>query len=252
MQTFSLQSGSNGNSFYVETDGVRLLFDAGISGRCAMQRMEAHGRRIRDVQALFLSHDHIDHVRCAGVYHRLFGIPLYCTAGTHRVIRGQIGPIRNLQLFSAGQTLHFGCVRVHTIPTPHDAADGVAFVVESESRRLGIFTDLGHPFVGLGETLDGCDAAYLESNYDPVMLDNGSYPAHLKVRIRGAGGHLSNEEAAELLAARGRRPRWIALAHLSEENNSPTVALQTHRRRLGEDYPLHIAGRHAVSPLLSV
>lgn len=251
--TFSLQSGSNGNCFYVEAGGVKLLFDAGISGRCALQRMEQHGRRIRDVNALLLSHDHIDHVRCAGVYHRLFGMPVYCTPGTHRHIRTHVGPIRNLQLFSAGQTLQFGAVMVHTIRTPHDAAEGVAFVVEYDGKRLGVFTDLGHPFTELADALSTCDAAYLESNYDPAMLENGPYPEYLKVRIRGEGGHLSNDEAALLIAnVKQRSHRWIALAHLSEENNHPDVALRTHRTRLGEEFQLHVAGRNGVSAMLEV
>lgn len=253
MITFSLQSGSNGNCIYVEAGAVRLLFDAGIPGRAAMQRLEQHGRRIREVTALLLSHDHVDHARCAGTFHRLFGMPVYCTTGTHRVIRGQIGEIRNLQLFKAGAEIRFGTVLVRTIPTPHDAADGVAFVVEHDGKRLGVFTDLGHPFDRLREAVHECDAAYLESNYDPEMLEIGSYPALLKQRIRGDGGHLSNHEAAGLLRERnGHRPRWIALAHLSQENNHPDVALRTHRSLLGDDYPLHVAGRYGPTELLHV
>ncbi|MBI5864416.1 MAG: MBL fold metallo-hydrolase [Planctomycetes bacterium] len=252
MITFSLQSGSNGNCIYVEAGGVRLLFDAGISGRTALKRMEQFGRRIREVDALILSHDHVDHVQSAGAFHRLFGMPVYCTAGTHRVIRGKLGEIRNLQLFKAGAALRFGAVVVHTIPTPHDAADGVAFVVEFESRRLGVFTDLGHPFRRLQEALASCDAAYLESNYDQEMLEKGPYPADLKRRIRGDGGHLSNDEAAELVSAHARRTRWIALAHLSAENNHPEVAIETHRAKLGEDFPLCVAGRDGPSALLEV
>jgi phosphoribosyl 1,2-cyclic phosphodiesterase len=142
---------------------------------------------------------------------------------------------------------------VRTIPTPHDAADGVAFVVEFDGKRLGIFTDLGHPFDRLRDALNACDAAYLESNYDPLMLEAGSYPALLKARIRGDGGHISNDEAAGLLyERRGPRPRWIALAHLSQENNRPDVALATHRKILGNDFPLHVAGREGPTDLLHV
>ncbi len=253
MLTFSLQSGSNGNAIYVEADGVRLLFDAGISGRQARLRMAAHDRDIRRVDALILSHAHSDHTRCAGIYHRLFGLPIYATAATHRGIDPWVGPLRDVRHFRPGDTLDFGAVRVYTLPTPHDAPDSVAFVVTCDGRRLGILTDLGHPFAALGGALRDLDAVYLESNYDPVMLAEGSYPPDLKARIRGDGGHLSNDEAADLLKrCRHHHPRWVALAHLSEHNNHPDVALETHRRTLGCDYPLHIASRYHVSDVFQV
>jgi phosphoribosyl 1,2-cyclic phosphodiesterase len=252
MLTFSLQSGSNGNSIYVEANGVHLLFDAGISGKQARTRMEQHDRSIRDVDALLLSHDHADHVRCAGIYQRLFGIPIFATEPTYNAIRRQIGAVSDVRHFAAGQSLDFGSVVVHTVSTPHDACDGVAFVVESGGRRLGIFTDLGHPFAGLAELLAGVDAAYLESNYDPVMLEEGPYPVYLKERIAGPHGHLSNAEAAELVRASGRRHRWIALAHLSEHNNDPDVALQTHRAIGGLNGNLTIASRYGVSEVLEL
>jgi phosphoribosyl 1,2-cyclic phosphodiesterase len=250
--TFSLQSGSNGNSIYVEADGVRLLFDAGISGRRARLRMNTRGRDIGTVDALLLSHDHADHVRCAGVYQRLFGVPIYATEATYRTARYQLGKVGDVRHFLAGESLSFGPVTVHTHPTAHDAADGVAFTVECGRKRLGIFTDLGHPFDGLAELLDNVDAAYLESNYDPLMLEEGPYPAHLKARIRGSGGHLSNDEAAELLRTCAGRHKWVALAHLSEHNNHPDIALTTHRTILGDGQHLLVAGRHAVSRMLKV
>jgi phosphoribosyl 1,2-cyclic phosphodiesterase len=248
--TFSLQSGSNGNSIYVETDGVSLLFDAGISGRQARLRMESHGRDIRDVDALLITHDHSDHVRCAGIYQRLFALPIYMTKATHNAAAWQLGRVGDVRHFRAGESLSFGSVTVHTHPTAHDAVDGVTFIVESGGKRLGIFTDLGHAYGGLAELLESVDAAYLESNYDPVMLEEGSYPAHLKARIRGPGGHLSNEESAELLRTCAGRHAWVALAHLSEQNNHPSVALRTHRRILGPGHHLTVAGRYDVSRLL--
>lgn len=250
MITFSLQSGSNGNSIYVEADGVRLLFDAGISGRQARERMESHGRQIRDVNALLLTHDHTDHVRCAGIFQRLFGIPIYMTEPTYRVVRHPLGRVRDVRHFRAGEAISFGPVTVYSYPTAHDAADGVAFVVECGRKRLGIFTDLGHPFDGLTELLESVGAAYLESNYDPLMLEEGPYPPLLKARIRGAGGHLSNEESAELVRRCGRRHKWLALAHLSECNNHPELALEAHRSVLGRNRVLTVAGRYGVSELL--
>ncbi|MDX2198535.1 MAG: MBL fold metallo-hydrolase [Phycisphaerae bacterium] len=254
MITFSLQSGSNGNAIYVEAEGVRLMFDAGISAKQAKLRMQQRGRSMQGLDGLILSHDHSDHVRHAGSYARLFRLPVYCTRRTHTAVQYQLGPVEDLSYFQAGETLSFGegRVRVRTIPTPHDAVDGVCFVVECAAGKLGIFLDLGHPFLLLHSALRSVDACYIESNYDPQMLEAGPYSPELKERIRGERGHISNIEAAELLAGCGKRLRWAALAHLSAENNAPEVALRTHRERLGEDYPLLIATRHSPTEILSL
>jgi phosphoribosyl 1,2-cyclic phosphodiesterase len=251
--TFSLQSGSNGNAIYVEANGVRLLFDAGITGAMAERRMAVHGRNIHDVDAVIISHDHADHIRCAGVYQRKFGLPIYMTRRTQSAAWCSLGKLTDVRYFESGDTLSFGEVMVRTTRTAHDAADGVAFVVECEGRRLGILTDLGHPFAGLQHILEDVDAAYLESNYDPDMLEAGSYPAQLKARIRSDHGHLSNEEAARLIHACGReRPRWVAVAHLSGENNRPELAIAAQYSLVGRDYPVHLAPRGEVSSLLSL
>ncbi len=248
MLAISLQSGSNGNSIYVEANGVRLLFDAGISGREAELRLRSHRRDIRDTDALIISHDHTDHVRTAGIYQRKFHLPIYVTAPTLSASdRHNLGPLGEIRYFRVGERLQFGPVTVETIPTPHDAADGCVFIVQAGKKRLGIFTDLGHVFEGLSERLASLDAVFLESNYDPDMLRAGSYPAHLKRRIRGPHGHISNVEAAELLADHGKRLRWAALAHMSRENNTPELALQTHRKILGGKKTIHLATRYDVS-----
>jgi phosphoribosyl 1,2-cyclic phosphodiesterase len=253
MVTFSLQSGSNGNCIYVEAGDVRLLFDAGLSGRQAALRMAQYGRKVRDCDALIISHDHADHVRCAGIFQRKFGLPIYITEPTFQQSRSVLGRVSDVQRFVAGDHLEFRDVTVHTIRAPHDAVDTVCFVVEHERRRLGIFTDLGHPFRALQSALGHVHAAYLESNYDPEMLRKGPYPEWLKRRIAGAGGHLSNIEAAALIKrCSGKHLRWAAIAHLSEENNHPDLALATHREEIGDLLPLHVAPRYGVSELLDV
>jgi phosphoribosyl 1,2-cyclic phosphodiesterase len=158
-----------------------------------------------------------------------------------------------VRFFESGDVLRFENVSVHTVRTPHDAADGVAFVVECEGRRLGILTDLGHPFAGLQGILESVDAAYLECNYDSEMLESGSYSDMLKARIRGDGGHLSNEESAQLLQKCGRRrPQWLAVAHLSAENNRPELAVGAQHSAVGMDYPVFHASRYSASPLMAV
>ena len=255
MQVISLQSGSNGNCIYVEAGGVRLLFDAGISGATAAERLAEHGRDIRRVDALIISHDHSDHIRGAGIFQRKFGIPLYVTDRTlvAAEARCSLGKLAEVCHFRSGSSIRIGGVTVQTVPTPHDGQDGTVFVVDDGNRRLGIMTDLGHVFRDLGRLIASCDAVLLESNYDPLMLAGGRYPRYLKERIKGPRGHISNREAAELLAgAAGSRLRLAVLGHLSEENNSPAVALRTHREVLGESLPLCIAGRYAVSDVMDI
>jgi phosphoribosyl 1,2-cyclic phosphodiesterase len=252
MITFSLQSGSNGNAIYVEAGDVRLLIDAGISGKLAQGRMRVHGRDISGVDALLISHDHVDHIRCAGVLHRKFKFPIYMTRKTQDATTCDLGELTDVRYFSAGERLWLKGVVVHTIRTPHDAADGVAFIIEHDGKRLGILTDLGRPFEELSARLPTLDAAYIESNYDPHMLENGPYPAHLQQRIRGGRGHLSNGQAAELVRSASKKLKWAALAHLSQENNHPEVAMDAHRRCVGGGFPLHIASRHDVGPVLTV
>ena len=255
MRAISLQSGSNGNCIYVEAGGVKLLFDAGISGKQAQLRLEQFGRDVRQVDALILSHDHTDHVRCAGIYQRKFSLPIYATPKTFSATaeRYKLGRVDDVRHFTPGSVLRFGAVSVETIPTPHDGVDGVVFVVDDGRSRLGILTDIGHVFADLPGVIASLDAVLLESNYDPQMLANGPYPGFLKQRIRGPGGHLSNLEAAELLAATaGGRMKWAALGHLSEQNNHPRIALQTHRAVFGDELPLHIAGRYEPTSVLEV
>lgn len=254
MRLISLQSGSNGNCIYVEGGGRRLLFDAGISGKMAEQRLSATGRDIRTVDAVLISHNHADHISCAGVYQRKFGLPLYLTGPTLKAAERQknLGRLTDVRVFRAGAPLQFNGLEVQTIPTPHDSVDGVAFVVSDGRRRLGIFTDLGHVFGGLTRAMASLDAVLIESNYDVQMLETGPYPAFLKTRIRGNGGHLSNEETAAVLAAAGDRLRWACLGHLSEQNNDPRRALATARASMGTTFPLHLASRYKASEVLEV
>jgi len=238
MNAIALQSGSGGNCIYVESNGTALLFDAGISGIKAEERLAAVGRDIRNVSALVLSHDHADHARCAGIYQRKYGLPIYATSGTLAVAGPFFGAVNDVRPFDAGATLHFNGLSVETVPTAHDGADGVAFVVSAKRKRLGILTDLGHVFDGLNRVVKKLDGVFMESNYDPKMLEDGPYPRYLKERIRGPGGHISNEESADLLAgAASPRLKWACLAHLSQHNNTPAKALRTHRRTGG---PYHL------------
>jgi phosphoribosyl 1,2-cyclic phosphodiesterase len=247
MTLISIQSGSNGNCYYVESGSTSILIDAGIPGREAERLLAEAGRDIRDVAGVVITHEHSDHASASGVFWRMFGIPVHMTAATYAAAkrRSSLGRIDDLRTFTAGETIRIGSLRVETVPTPHDAVEGVAVVVADRRRRLGILTDLGHVFPQLGDVIRDLHGVLLESNYDPELLDNGSYPAWLKARIKGSRGHLSNGESAELLGdAAGPRLEWACLGHLSEENNRPELALDTHRRIAGRSMALHVASRH--------
>ena len=253
MRTFSCQSGSNGNCIFVRAGRTRLVIDAGISGKQAERRMAAHGEDIRRVDALLLSHDHVDHTRAAGIYQRKFGLPIHATAGTVAACRHQLGSVHDVRMFDSGGGIEIGEVVIHAIGTPHDGVDGVCFVIEHRGKRLGILTDLGFVFPQLESILPELDAVYIESNYDPDMLARGPYPPRLQNRIRGNGGHLANAEAAGLLRDfTDGRLQWAALAHLSEQNNTPPLALDTARRLTGRTETLHVASRTRVSDVFTV
>ena len=257
MRALACQSGSNGNCVFVEAGETRLLVDAGLSGIQVVRRLVSRGIDAERMSAVLVTHDHSDHVRCAGIYARKWRVPVYITERTLLAARGwcDFGKLDDVRIFAAGDSFEVGEVRVDTVPTPHDGADGVAFAFEHGGRRLGVLTDLGHPFDALLGVLAGLDGAFLESNYDQAMLETGPYPYHLKRRIAGPGGHLSNLEAAQLLRdaveAAGRL-RWACLAHLSEENNTPTLALKTSRAVLGEKLPVFAASRYEASDVFEV
>ena len=255
MRVVCLQSGSNGNCTYVETPDVRLLIDAGISAARALQRLADVGLEATGLHAVLLTHDHGDHARHLGVYQRKLGLPVYATEGTMAaaLARLPLGNMTDVRTFRAGAALAFGDTRVRSIPTPHDSTDGVAFVVSAGSKRLGVLTDLGHPFDDLRSVVGSLDGVVIEANYAPDMLSRGPYPSFLKQRIRGPGGHLSNDEAGQLLRDHASpRLRWACLTHLSEQNNDPELALQTVRRYVGRRLRLNLAGRHAATEIMSV
>lgn len=249
----SLQSGSNGNCVYVESGNVRIFFDAGLSCSKVEERLAEHGRSALNADALFISHDHSDHVSCAGPMIRRFNIPMYVTQRTLAVSkrRMSLGDSTEFAYFRSGSAVKIKHITVETLRTPHDGVDGSVFVVDDGTCRLGICTDLGHVTPQLEELVASVDGLFLESNYDEHMLIHGNYPRSLKRRIEGPGGHISNLDAADLVAGfASSRLQWLCLAHLSQENNSPAIAVQTHRAVLGKDLTIHVGSRYSGSQVL--
>lgn len=254
MEVITLQSGSSGNCVFVRSGETRLLFDAGISGSKAESRLAEFGYDIRECNALVLSHEHWDHISGAGVFHRKFRLPVYANLRTWDATRSKLatGCIGSPNHFESGRPFQIGGLRIEPVRTAHDAVEGVCFVIEDvdSGKRFGLLTDLGHAFSGLEKVVASVDAVLIESNYDEAMLRSGPYPQHLKDRISGKRGHLSNEDAARLFdRCNANQLQWVCLGHLSEHNNSPEVALGTHRERHGDRFTFFCADRNGATQL---
>ena len=226
MQLFitSLNSGSNGNCYYIGNEREAVLVDAGISCRETEKRMQRLGLSMRKVKAIFVSHEHSDHIRGIPVLARKYKLPVYITPDTLYRSRLDLDGVEVLP-FTAYEPVQLGNLAVTAFPKFHDAADPHSFVVEGNGVKIGVFTDIGTPCDHVIRHFEQCHAAFLETNYDDDLLDQGYYPYYLKRRIRGDRGHLSNKQALELFAA--YKPAFMShvlLSHLSKDNNCPKLA----------------------------
>lgn len=240
----SLNSGSNGNCYYVGNSEEAVLIDAGISCRETEKRMKRLGLALDKVKAIFISHEHGDHIAGLAVLSKRYSLPVYITANTFRHSRVPLAP-EQMRAFAAHQPVTIGSLKVVAFPKVHDAIDPHSFMVSDGSVNIGVFTDLGVCCRQLTAHFKQCHAAFLEANYDVDMLANGSYPYHLKKRISGGEGHLSNTEALQLFLE--HRPSFMShllLSHLSKNNNDPQLVEQLFRQHAGSTQ-IVIAGRYA-------
>jgi phosphoribosyl 1,2-cyclic phosphodiesterase len=227
----TLASGSSGNSTYIGDGYAGVLVDCGVSTRQILGRLDALGLGDAPIDAVLLTHEHADHVGAAGVLsrklHKLTGrhVPFYMTAGTRSRLKPQCVPDA-VEIIEPTSDFRVKHLAVDPFPVPHDTVDPVAYRVCSGGTWAGVITDLGRPTALVAEKLRTLTLAVLEFNHDFELLMGGAYPWPLKQRIRSSHGHLSNEQAAQLLDdALTPRLRHLALAHLSGENNRPERAL---------------------------
>ncbi len=228
-----LGSGSGGNLTLVEGSRGRLALEMGLSERDASRRLEAAGVDPRSLDAVFVSHEHADHARGASRFSRRHGVALYATRGTARACGFVPSDLAGLVELETGAEIEVAGMRVRPFPVPHDAVETVGYVVEDGGASLGYATDLGYPSALAIERLRGCRILIVEANHDVGMLRAGSYPAHVKQRVLSRHGHLSNDQAAELLrevVTSGTRS--VFLAHLSEKNNDGRLAMEAGYRAL--------------------
>lgn len=244
MRVCLLASGSKGNAIFVEVGDTRLLVDAGLSAREITSRLASIGVDGNDIDAILISHEHTDHTRGAGTLARKLKIPLLASYPTSRESARILGKMTCVE-FESGYPFAIKDIQIDPFPITHDACDPVGFVIESHEGKVGIATDLGCATGLVRDKLKGCRMLVLESNHDEEMLLNGPYPWHLKQRIKSRHGHLSNEDSAALLDELVHHGlAAVFLAHLSEVNNDPAVALDVTERLL--------AGQNVCSPRLVV
>ncbi len=219
----SLNSGSNGNCYYVGNDTDAVLIDAGLSCRETEKRMLKLGLSMKLVKAIFVSHEHGDHIKGVTTLANKYHLPVYITEKTARFGPRLIGHLA--KRFTAKENITIGSLSIIPFSKYHDASDPHSFVISYNGITVGVLTDIGKVCAEVIYYFKQCHAVFLESNYDETMLENGRYPIHLKNRIRGGLGHLSNKEALELFTThRSPALSHLLLAHLSQENNCPEMA----------------------------
>ncbi|QJW88455.1 MBL fold metallo-hydrolase [Spirosoma taeanense] len=247
----SLNSGSNGNCYYVGNEREAVLIDAGISCRETETRMRRLGLSMETVKAIFVSHEHSDHIRGISQLAKKYQFPVFITPGTLRSsglseLRLPIQPLRG------HEPVWIGELCITAFPKLHDAADPHSFLITCLDTRVGVFTDIGSPCTQLIDHFSQCHAAFLEANYDEQMLERGRYPYYLKHRIRGGKGHLSNQQALHLL--RTHKPAFMShllLAHVSKENNCPNLIRELFTPHM-ESTELIVASRFEETPVYQI
>jgi len=217
----SLNSGSNGNCYYIGNGDSAVLIDAGISARETEARMKLLGLSLKRVKAIFITHEHSDHIGGVAKLSKRHKIPVYITPATR--LHGNLKLEESLcHSFKPHEAIILDDLSITPVPKRHDAIDPHSFVVASSTVRVGVFTDSGVPCENLINHFGQCHAAFLEANYDEDMLENGGYPYSLKNRIRSGQGHLSNKQALAIFL--NHRPDFMShlfLSHLSNNNNTP-------------------------------
>ena len=249
----SLASGSNGNIYYVEYEDTAIAVDMGISFRRLKSRALTRHIDLRKIKAVFISHEHSDHVYGVPALCRHTGAVAYVTRRTYDAMKSKYRPDQNsLNFFEIGTPETIGPFTIHSFHKPHDVEDPCSFRIEVAGVNIGVFTDIGDCCQGLEDNLKMCHLAFLESNYDREKLDTGRYPEHLKQRIISGYGHLSNIQSAEIV--RRLNPphlHTLFLSHISQENNTPSLAIRAFED-MRDKYEIRVMSRNEASDVWAV
>ena len=247
----SLNSGSNGNCYYIGNDKEAVLIDAGISCRETEKLMKRLGLSLSNVLAIFVSHEHTDHITGIPGLSKKYRLPVYITKNT--LLSASIAVDKHLiNSFNAHQPISIGGLSVTAFPKSHDAIDPHSFVVTGNDVTIGIFTDIGFSCQQITDHFSKCHAIFLEANYCEDMLNKGNYPYYLKNRISGDKGHLSNTQALELfLKHKGKHLTHLILSHLSKNNNSPELVNRMFNEKAGS-IKIIVASRYEETALFCI
>lgn len=247
----AIASGSNGNCYYIGNDNEAILIDAGISARQTINRLRLRSLEQSRIKAIFISHEHADHTRGARVLGNRLKVPVYITSQTYSAMYSNLRPV-SPRFFVPGCELNIGPFRVFPFPKRHDAAEPCSFRVVYKGYHTGIFTDIGSACENVIRNLSMCHVLFLESNYDEKMLWNGNYPWPLKKRIASEYGHLSNDQAYDLLLENsGSQLREVFLSHLSAENNTPDTAYKRFSELCGK-INIHLTSRYEAGEVVKL
>jgi len=251
LQIASLNSGSNANCYYIGNENEAVLIDAGLSCRETDKRMKRLGLDISLVKAIFISHEHADHIAGLRVLSKKYKLPVYITQNTLRNCDLEIEKSLTFSFVHA-QTISIGTLSIIPFIKSHDANDPHSFIVSNNKVHVGVITDIGYACKHVIQHFKLCDAVFLESNYCEQMLENGSYPFHLKRRISSKKGHLSNDQALELfLKHKPESLQLLILSHLSQNNNHPDIVNKLFAQHAG-GVKVVIASRHQETELFNI
>lgn len=226
----SLFSGSSGNSSFLQSEQTKILIDCGESAKKIISALSEKNINIEDIDGILITHEHIDHVKSLGTLSKKYNIPVYTNIETLNAMPEQKNKIdiNNINLFTVSENFFIGDLEVHPFSIPHDAANPCGFNIFNKSTKISIATDIGHITPEIMNSLKDSSFILLESNYDPNILKCSNYPYHLKERISGPIGHLSNSTAGQTISQlMNSGLKTVMLGHLSKENNFPELAYKT-------------------------
>ncbi len=263
LKFISFGSSSSGNCYYLATEKAQILVDAGVSIRSLKHSFREKGLQLTDIDAIFITHDHADHIKAVGHLAHDCKRPIYTTEEVHLGINRnycvttKLTP-ENIRVIHKGQTTEIGDMRITAFAVPHDSSDCVGYRIETDEEVFLVITDVGHTTDIIQAEVSTANYIVLEANHDVSMLMDGPYPAYLKGRIRSGRGHLSNADSAKLIAEHASPAlKHVWLCHLSEENNHPELAKKTYETVLreyglivGVDFQVDVLKRKQVSEMV--
>lgn len=261
MKFCSLYSGSSGNSIFIASDNTRVLIDAGLAGKKIDDALKHIGEESSSIDGIFITHEHIDHIKGVGVLSRKYDIPIYANDNTWAVMEKNIGKIKehNIRIMDRRSSITINDLEIRSFNIPHDAIAPVGYTVSYAGKNASVVTDFGVFTEEIRDNIIDSDIILLESNHDVNMLRMGPYPYKLKLRVLGENGHLSNEDCGSAIVSllKNDKKKQIVLGHLSGTNNHPDLAYQTvvdvlsaNGIRPGDDVTLQLASRHNPSEII--